>query len=556
MALPAKVKTAKETARWKQLSEGNATNKTVQDSLSILSRFVSHPSYERRDRFLHQRFTGRNAMKRTRLVLALFVLFITAGLATAAAPVKEYPFAVAPDKAFATLQRLEKSSGRKLPLTDDEISLIKDARDGKFDEWSFANACLIASGVTDPDKRSAYLKKIDEIEADARKAIDGAKTPFEKGEKLLKFLHAGPMKNGYSTEQTDLHTILDHGTFNCVSSAVLYNVIGRRLGLDLRAIEILDHVFSILYDGDRRADVETTNALGFNPSRDPQCRDQFKKPGGVVYMPEKHAKLRREVGETGLAAVIAYNHGVTLSKDKRFHEALLANFRALCLDPNNPSAIKNALADLTNWPLVLAKEGKYEEALNAIAVALELAPKESGLKNNHKVLWSEYADAKMEAGNEDEAIAILRRATKAIPSEDFETRQAYLFLNPAMKLTQDQKWNEAIALVDAGSKKVDAKAKKKLNEARIGFFLNWGIEEQNAGRFEEALSILRQAAAEANDKRILNNRIATYDAWARTFMDKGEWKRAIEIYEKGMKELPGDKHLSHNLVYCREQMKK
>jgi tetratricopeptide (TPR) repeat protein len=496
-------------------------------------------------------------MKRTRFAVPIFFLLFTAGLASAAAPVKDaYPFAVPPNQAFATLARLEKSSGLKLPLTPDEVSLFNDASDGKLDDCSFADACLIASGVTDPVKRKEYLKKIDAIEAGARKAVAGAKTPFEKGEKLLKFLHAGPMAKGCRTEQSDLHTLLDTGHFNCVSSAVLYNVIGRRLGLDLRAIEIPEHVFSILYDGDRRADVETTNARGFNPSRDPKLRDAAKNPGGVVYMPEKHAKLRREVGETGLAAIIAYNHGVTLSKEKRFHEAVLANFRALCLDPKNQPAIKNALADLTNGPLALAKEGKYEEALNAVAIALELAPKDSGLKNNHKVLWWEYAEKKMKAGQEDEAVAVLRRAAKAIPAEDFESRQAYLFLNPAIKLTQEKKWNEAIALVDAGSKKVDAKAKKKLRDARVGFFLNWGIDEQKAGRFEEALSILRRAAAEENDKRILNNRIATYDAWARTFMDKGEWKKAIEIYEKGMNELPGDKHLSHNLVYCREQMKK
>ena len=495
-------------------------------------------------------------MRSTRFAFAIFVLFFTAGLATAAPPARDaYPFAVAPDQAFASLQRLEKSSGLKLTLSADESSLVKDARDGKLDEWSFADACLIASGVTDRAKRMEYVKKIDAIEADARKAIAGAQTSFEKGEKLLKFLHAGPMAKGYRSEQTDLHTLLDHGTFNCVSSAVLYNVIGRRLGLDLRAIEIPDHVFSILYDGDRRADVETTNALGFNPSRDPKMRDRAKNPGGVVYMPEKHAKLRREVGEAGLAAVIAYNHGVTLSKQKRFHEAVLANFRALCLDPNNKSAIKNALADLTNGPLAMAKDGKYEEALNAIAIALELAPKESGLKNNHKVLWSEYADARMKAGKEDEAVAILRRAAKAIPSEDFETRQAYLYLNPAIELTHKAKFAEAIALVDAGSKKVDAKAKKKLHDARIGFFLNWGIHEQKAGRFEESLTILRRAAAEESDKRILNNRVATFNAWARTFMEKGEWQKAIAIYENGLKELPGDKLLSHNLAYCRAKMK-
>src|SRR5262249_55616311 len=150
-------------------------------------------------------------------------------------------------------------------LTDDERALFEDARDGKFEKHSFGEACLIASGVTDAAKRKEYLTKLEKIEAEARKAIESAKTPAEKGERPLKFLHTGPMKGGYQAKQTDLHTLLDTGKFNCVSSAVLYNVIGRKLGLDLVAVEVPEHVFSMLRDGDKKIDVETTNAKGFNP---------------------------------------------------------------------------------------------------------------------------------------------------------------------------------------------------------------------------------------------------------------------------------------------------
>jgi tetratricopeptide (TPR) repeat protein len=480
-------------------------------------------------------------MTRTRFLVAGFILI----LATASAAGRPaYPFAVAPERACEKLAALETGSGKKFELTRDEVRLFGDARDGTLDTVSFAEACLIASGVTDREKRRAYLEKISDIETAARKAMVGATTTRDTAERLLKFLHEGPMAKGYETEQTDLHVLLDTGKFNCVSSAVLYNVIGRRLGLDLRAVEIPEHVFSVLCDGDRRIDIETTNALGFDP-------DGISKSKKV-----RHAGQRREVGEVGLAAVAAYNHGVSLSREKRYHEGALANFRALALDSLSPSAAHNALADLVNWPLELAKAGDYEAALAVLAVALELAPGESALKNNHKVVWSEYAESRMAASKTDEAIAILRRAAKAKTGEDFETRQAYLFAQPAEARIQAGEWEAALKIIDSGIKAVDPKAQKKLREMRVGLFLGWSHDEATKERFEKALAVLKRAAAEESDSRIKNNTVVVYDSWADTHMKRGEWAEAIKIYEQGLKHLPGDGHLRNNLEYCREQMKK
>jgi tetratricopeptide (TPR) repeat protein len=357
----------------------------------------------------------------TRTAFTLVVLTLTAGLA-AAAP-KGYPFAVAPDKTFDVLAGLDAVSGQKSAPTADEAALFADAADGKLDQFSFADACLIASGVTDPAGRKKYLARLDQIEADARKALAGAATPAEQGERLLKFLHAGPMAKGYKGHQTDLHTVLDTGTFNCVSSAALYNVIGRRLGLDLRAVEIPQHVFAVLYDGDKRIDVETTNKAGFDPSdKGPSAKKVTKA--------ERHSGKRREIGEAGLAAVIAYNHGVTLAKEKRFHEATLANVRALALDPANPSAAQNAVADLTNWSLALSKAGKHGDALEVLKCGSRLDPKDGKFKNNTR---------------------------------------------------------------------------------------------------------------------------AVYDAWAKTHMKDKDWAGAIKVYEGGLKDLPGDRHLKNNLAYCQQE---
>src|SRR5262249_34045726 len=162
----------------------------------------------------------RSAM-RTRLASLAVALVWTASAAAAPPAPKPYPFQVPPEKALPIIGKLEDPAGKPVALSELELKLFADAADGKLDSTSFSEACLIASGVTDPAKLKEYLAKLDAIEADARKALEGAKTTHEKGKKLLEFLHTGPMAKGYLSHQTDLHTVLDTGKFNCVSSAVL-----------------------------------------------------------------------------------------------------------------------------------------------------------------------------------------------------------------------------------------------------------------------------------------------------------------------------------------------
>ena len=185
-------------------------------------------------------------------------------------PVTKYAFKESPAKAFDVLARLRMSESLVASISEDETKLFADARDGRLDDWTFAEAALLVSGVIDVAERTRYLTQIDQLETAAREATAGAETPFKKGEQLLAWMHSdgGPFANGYVADQTDVSVLLDTSTYNCVSSAVLYNILGRRLGLDLRAIEVPDHAFSVLYDGTNHADVETTTSQGFNPARD------------------------------------------------------------------------------------------------------------------------------------------------------------------------------------------------------------------------------------------------------------------------------------------------
>jgi tetratricopeptide (TPR) repeat protein len=176
------------------------------------------------------------------------------------------------------------------------------------------------------------------------------------------------------------------------------------------------------------------------------------------------------------------------------------------------------------------------------------------MQNNRKVVWQKYAESLMSGGKIDEALTVLRRAAKAIPDEDFETRQAFLFMTRAQKLIKSEKWDEALKLYDSGLAKVDEKAAEKIKDARIGMFLNRSVAAMQKGEYEAALEILKQGMKlEPTDGRIENNMKAAYDKWANGYMKKKDWAGAIAVYEKGLVQFPGDSHLENNLAYCKQE---
>ena len=58
--------------------------------------------------------------------------------------------------------------------------------------------------------------------------------------------------------------------------------------------------------------------------------------------------------------------------------------------------------------------------------------------------------------------------------------------------------------------------------------------------------------ADPKDDRFRNNILAIYDSRAKALADKKDLQGAVKVCEEGLRELPGDKHLQHNLeVYRR-----
>ncbi len=462
------------------------------------------------------------------------------------APASRYAFMQSPAAALDVLTRLKTIAAADVSVSPDEQSLFADAADGKLDQWSYEEAALIASGVRTAQDRAPYLARLAVIEAGAAQAV-GNGPAFERGGRLLRWLYQSGALKSYTKDQTDLSTLLDTGNYNCVSSALLYAVVGRHLGLDVRAIEVPDHAFAVLYDGTLHADVETTVAAGFNPDRDPKSLSLFERLTGFSRPPADKRELRREVGDIGLVAVVYYNHGVLDYLAGRNALALADYFRALSLDPENISAVQNTLATLGNWSLELSRAQKFQDAVQELAVGLALAPDDPQLNNDHLAAWQQWATAEIQAGHRDAALAVLRNAERAAPQGGFAAMQTWIYISPAEELAKREDWAGAIAIVDPARASFQGRRLADMEQYEAGLYNRQGLALINRKKWQQAQALY--AAAETalpgadllkqNEKYVWSNWCVDNDA-------AGDAAGTLDIAEKGHQRFPDDTVLATN----------
>ncbi len=506
----------------------------------------------------------------------------------AGAPRSSYAFKQAPAAALEVLKGLNSLPGVDLSISDDERSLFADLADGAPKRWTFEEAALIVSGAHTAEQRAPYLEKLARLENDAASAIGSDGAPFERGAKLLRWLYRRGALKRYNYGQTDLTTLLDSGNYNCVSSALLYMLAARHLGLDVRAIEVPDHAFVMLYDGTRHVDVETTTPDGFDPDADAAGAGRFRRMTGLIRPSTEQPELRREVDGLWLLGAVYYNRGVNDDLARRYSDALGDYFRSLSLDHENASAVKNTLSTIASWGAELAEKKDFAAAVKELSVGLALAPDDALLVYDGTTAWQLWAKSELDAGHQDQALAIVHNAAQAMPASHFEQLETWIYVSPAQKLADHSDWSGAIALVDpartdlhgqalgdienyeawlynqqalglvarqdwqaartvfdAGSRRLPGNA--VLRQNTIYCWSRVWVAQAQAGDYPAALASTEQAGARfPDDTRIHQAQQALWLNWSKAVLDTRDWSRGIDICQRGLKHFPGDAKLANN----------
>jgi hypothetical protein len=180
-------------------------------------------------------------------------------------------------------------------------------------------ASLIASGIEGPGLDS-YAMEINELLDSAPPATGNVAVD---GEMLLQWMHEEILSR-YVEQQTSLDILLDRGTYNCVSSAVLYLILTRSRDIPVHGVLTTDHAFCRIpaSGGSEGIDVETTTAYGFDPGVRRDAVDSFTGRTGFSYVPPGNYRMRSRIGEKELISLIYQNRISALQKSGRWDETI------------------------------------------------------------------------------------------------------------------------------------------------------------------------------------------------------------------------------------------
>jgi tetratricopeptide (TPR) repeat protein len=235
-----------------------------------------------------------------------------------------------------------------------------------------------------PARGPSFLEQIRAAAEELARSPDTPEDLQGRGEYILTYIHK-KFLTAYSLQQTRLDTLLTNGRYNCVSSAVLYLILGTAAGLDIRGVMTKDHAFVAVRVNGGWIDVETTNPYGFDPGNRKEFHDQFGKATGFAYVPARNYRDRVFISPIELVSLIFSNRITEMERQNRFAEAVpLAVSRAGLLLGGKPAGapaeggeqvpfFENPRRDLLNrifnFGAFLLKGGREEDALRWAAFA-------------------------------------------------------------------------------------------------------------------------------------------------------------------------------------------
>jgi hypothetical protein len=143
-------------------------------------------------------------------------------------------------------------------------------------------ASVHASGVEQALPYVETLKKITEDLGEFIIKNERDSPPEILAEVILNWMHEHILTGRYITDQTKMTLLLDKGDYNCVSSAVLYLILTRSVGLNTMGEETRDHAFCTLRTAGDSFDVETTTIMGFDPGSKKEFDSNFEDRTGFA----------------------------------------------------------------------------------------------------------------------------------------------------------------------------------------------------------------------------------------------------------------------------------
>jgi hypothetical protein len=371
---------------------------------------------------------------------------------------------------------------------------------------------LLLSG-TQEQSMDHYESQTQQIVDRFKSSLASAAGGAEVAEAALQFIHQEALVR-YREEQTELDVLLDTGTYNCVSSAVLYMIVAGEVGVPVMGVQTKDHAFCAVSVDGRIVDVETTNSFGFDPGKKREFQDQFGQTTGYSYVPANRDPSRRETTQKGLLSLILQNQASLYTRRREYVAAVAPAVDAYHIS-GDQGALEKLIISISNVASALSVEGHYGQAVKFLDEGIGLHGLDVRLVRLRSDVLHNWIVTTIDEGRWDEAeqMVAARRNSDELSEKDWRDMMTTIFQLRAQNLAETEGFLEALLHIRLGIEEV-GRDTRLLNASRV-YTHNYEVDAHNSmatafnqGRLQEAKLILERALSYLPESKRLRSDLA------------------------------------------------
>jgi tetratricopeptide (TPR) repeat protein len=367
-----------------------------------------------------------------------------------------------------------------------------------LDPQTFTRTALVFSGVHD-EQLAEMESRIQAHVTQLRRQLGGVRDPREQAEAALAYMHEELLRR-YDERQTGVDVLLSRGSYNCVSSGVVYAILLKALELRVWGVRTSDHAFCRVQAGEQAFDVETTSPFGFDPGKRQEFTDSFGRVTGYSYVPPSNYRDRRDIGEKELLGLILFNRTAFASERRDFPGAVppAVDAYALLEDGESYERLITSLLNLASW---YGMSGRFREALEFLDRAAERHENDR-LEALRDDLTHNWVLGLIQKSNFAEAEHLLdsQRSRGRLKEKEWRELTVYLYQVRAQRSAPGD-YGEAAGMILQGLNKVGSD--QGLAKSYEVYIHNSVVTLVRNSLYEEALAVLEEALAHLPDSGVL-----------------------------------------------------
>lgn len=408
------------------------------------------------------------------------------------------------------------------------------------------------------------ILKFKEAEAIVR-APDFLSLPVkERAEKILTVMYDNILVQ-YVEDQSKMDVLFSKGTYNCVSSSVLYAALARAAKVPFIGVKTPTHAFCSVFTsggsasgaGEERIDVETTNPLGFDPGRK-QVLETSEKTTKYAVIQKKNYVSRHDVSIKTLISLVGNNLTSSYIKKNDYDRAVpmaltVFLFRKGESDFEVDDARSSFDTAFLNHSVVLSRKKEYIASVDWLNMVTEKYGFTDKVRSDYNGAVYNGVVYLVSISDFSGAEAFYQKNKKNLtPEKDFSIRKMIFISETQEKLKEfegKKQFDEALEFV-RGKYSDPLSKEKSVTEALDNWQEYYWISKINdlmgKTKYMEALSASEKAISalpssarlKKTKSNVLYNHDVYYHNMVSSYVSSKDYKNALKIIEAGLEENP------------------